>query len=300
MASGLLVLVPLALLLPLAVLVLVVLALTARPDAEIGPATAAARRHAVVGGVLAVVAAIGAAAAVGVASRGLDGLVAGQVVAILFLAAAVVHTLVLALTEVTWPRPTGQRRSGVLVRRRVPDVLARPALVVTALLTALAVMTCLVGTLAADATGRSVTRRGDLAGDVVSWSAGPFPGAFYALPVLAGLAVLGCLVAVTLRQVVSRPAVAGADVATDTALRRAGAHRVLRGAGAGVGLTAAGLLGTAGSAVHGVSTGSSALAAIGVVLAVGGVVVGLLSLALLLVPAPRVRAPAPEPVPVPA
>ncbi len=115
---------------------------------------------------------------------------------------------------------------------------------------------------AADGTGRALTRAWEgQDGAVGTSSAGPFPGAFYVLPVLAGLVVLAALVGLALHLVVSRPAVAAADPATDTALRRAGAHRVLRGAASGAGLTLAGLLLTAGSATRGVADGAAGLGA---------------------------------------
>ena len=301
MASGLLVLLPLAALLPLALVVLLVLAVTSRPDGEIGPATAAARRHAVTGGVLAVVAAVGAVAGWAALARSVDGLGAGRLLAAVFLVAACAHTLVLALTEVTWPRPTGTRRSGLLVRRRVTDVLPRPALMAAAVLAGAVVVTGLVGTAVADGTGRSLTRAWDgQDGLVGSSSAGPFPGAFFVVPVLAGLVALVALVALALHLVVSRPAVTAADIATDTALRRAGAHRVLRGAASGAGLTLAGLLLTAGNAVRGVADDAGALGLVGVGLAVVGGLAGVAGLLVLAVPAPRVPAPAPVPAQVPA
>ena len=58
-----LLLLPLAVLLPVAIVVLLVLARTAQPSADLGPATAAARRHGVIAGVLAVVGGVGGGAA---------------------------------------------------------------------------------------------------------------------------------------------------------------------------------------------------------------------------------------------
>jgi len=117
---------------------------------------------------------------------------------------------------------------------------------------------------------------------------------------LAGLALLVALVWLTLRLVVSRPAVAGADPVTDAALRRASAHRVLRGATAGATLTLGPVLYVASSAVRGVAGEAAWLQALAVLLVVLALVVSLAGLALLLLPAPRVPAPAQAPEAVPA
>jgi len=91
---------------------------------------------------------------------------------------------------------------------------------------------------------------------------------------------------------VARPAVASADEATDAALRRAGAHRVLRGALAGVLLTLGGLLLAGGmTAANAVEGPLRPLALVAV--AVGGVC-ALAGVLALLVWAPRVPAPAAE------
>lgn len=295
MSLALVLLVPFALLVVVALVVLLVLAATARPDAEIGAGAAAARRHAIRGGTLAVVVAAVVVLTLGVlAGRVLDGVAEGQVLAVLLLVGAAAHTLVLALTELTWPRPHGDRRSGLLVRRRLVDVLPRPALVLTAALASLVVVVALVGTVVADGSGTALTRAS--ADGTATWSAGPFPGAPYAVPVLVGLLVLLGLAAATARLVLARPAVAGADAATDAALRRASAHRVLRGTAAGCALTLAGLLAVSSSAVRGVAHGSTGLAVLAAALAVVAGLAVLTGVLLPAVPAPRVPAPAADPV----
>ncbi len=291
MFAGLFVLVPLALLLPAALVVLLVLVLTARPDGDIGPATAAARRHAVAGGVLAVVAGVGAAAAVAALASSVGGLTSGRLLAVAVLVAGIAHTLVLALTELTWPRPTGTHRSGVLVRRRVADVLPRGLLRAAAATAGALVLVLLVGSLVAGDDGRSLTRTTAAPFAVTATSSGPFPGSFYAVPLLACLALLVGLVWLSLHLVVSRPAVTGAHPDADTALRTASAHRVLRGAAASTALTLGPVLLFASSAVRGIAAEAQRLEALAILLAVLAVVACLVGLVLLLLPAPRVPAP---------
>ena len=173
-----------------------------------------------------------------------------------FLVAACAHTLVLALTEVTWPRPTGTRRSGLLVRRRrrrrpAPAGLWSPRRCSPARV----VVTGLVGVVAADGDGRRPHPDPWTGGTEPSAARRPArsPARSTSCPCSRAWSSLAALVGLALHLVVSRPAVAGADAATDTALRRAGAHRVLRGAACGAGLTLAGLLLTAGNATRGVA-----------------------------------------------
>lgn len=292
MSSRLVVLIPLALLLPTALVVLLVLALTGRPDSEIGPATAAARRHAVAGGVLAVVAGVGAAAGVAALASSVGGLTSGRLLAVAVLVAGIAHTMVLALTEITWPRPTGARRTGRLARRDVREFAPRGLLVVAAAAAGLLVAVLLTGTAVADDDGRSVSRGYVLPdGALGGAGAGPFPGSFYSVPLLGVLLVLVVLVLLTLRLVVSRPAVAGADAATDTALRRASAHRVVRGAGAAATVTLGAVLVVGGQALHGLGPQGPAARTTTLLLLLAGGVVALAGIALLLVPARRVPAP---------
>jgi len=289
-------LLPLAALLLLAPLVLVVLAVTARPDAQLGPATAAARTHAVTGSAVALVcgACAGVALAWDLLSNELGFLprAAHVWVAAVPAAAALAHTGVLALTEVTWPRPRGSVRRASLAARTVPAVapalLRRCWLVATlSLLVVLAVAAVL-----AAPDGASIEAALVQDGAVVGTRGyGPFPGARYGVPAALGALLLAAAVQGTLRLVVDRPAVAGADAATDTALRRASAHRVVRGAAVGTLLTLAPVLLSLGSGIHRVwpSTGLQVLSG---VLVVAGVLAGLAGVLLLFWVAPRVPSPA--------
>ncbi|MGY1803354.1 hypothetical protein ACI78T_08735 [Blastococcus sp. SYSU D00922] len=168
------------------------------------------------------------------------------------IAFGVVHTAVLALGELTWPRPQGEVRRARLVRRGLLDQAA-PWLVRTGgPAVGLVVLVLLGGGLIAEDDGRSVSSGTDL----VRATASPFPGAFYGVPAGLGLLLLGALTVAALWIVADRPAVATADDAIETALRRASVHRVLRVA---VGVTlvvAGGLLFVAGRAWHSLATSS--------------------------------------------
>jgi hypothetical protein len=306
MASGIVVALPALLLLAVVPVLLVGLALTARPDAELAAATAAARRHAVTGGVLAVV----AGACVGVAALAVVPTTGGaRLLTLAPPAAALAHTVVLAVTELTWPRPRGAVRRVVLAPRDVrsssPAWLRRTLHV----LVALTLVAVAAGALAAADDQRSlrlVAAAGD--GSPMTTVSSPFPGWSYGGPALVGvLAVLVAAEAVLLL-VVRRPAVAGADAVTDTVLRRASAHRVLRGAVAGVLATLGPLTAVAGTTA---ASASSSLAlngsprpllhGLGVALAALGVLACLGALVVACLPAPRVPAPDSSPgVPVPA
>jgi len=278
-----------------------VLAATARPDGALGPATAAARRHGVVAGGLAVAGAVGAAAPTVVAGSDRVLLQTGRYLACLFVVAAIAHTLVLALGEVTWPRPTGPVRAGRLGRRGLGDVCPRWLLLIAVGLVAGAAVVLAAAAVLAEADGRSLTSSSRTAdGGLASATASPFPGLFYGGPVLVALGVLVVLVWLTLRLVVHRPAVAGADHATDTALRRAGAHRVLRGCVAGIAMTLGPVLAVAGQAWHGVAGTAGLHQAAATGLVVVGAVTALAGAGVVLAPAPRVPASAPDPVAVPA
>ena len=138
-----------------------------------------------------------------------------------------------------------------------------------------------------------------------SATASPFPGAFYAGPVALAAAAVAVLTWAVLLRVPQRPAVPGADAATDGALRRTAAHRALRVSTSAVLGTTAAFLVLGGSAAHalggrtGILVGDTVVwtdrgyppagdaVAAGVTI-VGGLLV-LLALAVLLVPARGVR-----------
>jgi hypothetical protein len=240
-------------------------------------AVAAARAHA---GRAAVAAyALGAAAALYVGQAQLGNSVPGGlgVTALLVpLTFGVVHIAVLAIGELTWPRPQAEVRRARLVRRRLlgaaPAWLVRAAAAVTAL----AVLVLVAGPALAADDGRSfgaVTADGLLSG-----TAGPFPGLFYARPAAIGLLVLAAATAGSLWIVATRPAVATEDERIEEALRRASAHRVLRTAVGVASFVAGGLLFVGGNAVHSVGTGSAGSE----LLRLSGVVAALLGLVALL------------------
>ncbi|MGY2001382.1 hypothetical protein [Blastococcus sp. SYSU DS1024] len=244
-------------------------------------AVAAARRHA--GRTAAAAYVLGTAAAlvvlaaeVGNTSPG--GL--GVTVLLTPVTSGVVHVVVLALGELTWPRPAGEVRRARLVRRGPLDAAPRWLVRTAAAAFALAAVTIAGGAVRAAPDGRSVTYAPDA---FSSAAASPFPGLFYGGPAAAGLLALAAAAALALWVVAVRPAVATEDERIEDALRRASAHRVLRVA-AGVPLVVAGgLLLVAGTALHGLSTSSAgtgswggvtlAMALVGVAAMLGGVAV---------------------------
>ena len=210
----------------------------------------------------------------------------------------VVHTLVLAVGELTWPRPEGQVRRARLVHRGLLDAAPRWLVRLAAVAVALAAVTLVGGALLADADGRSFTHGDPFVGGLAT--ASPFPGAFYGVPAGSGLLVLALTAAVALRIVANRPAVATGDEGIETALRRASAHRVLRVA-VGVPLfVSGGLLFIGGRAVHSVATNGAAsgvLDAAGAVTSLVGGVAMLVGVVVACIRAPGVPADAPA-VPV--
>jgi hypothetical protein len=211
----------------LTTLVVVVVGLMgATPSSRVAHRTVTARRHAVTGGTVAVaLAVVVTAALVALGTGGPRQHPPGLLAVLAVLGGALAHTLVLALTELTWPRPDEPVRRARLGHRGLRDVLGHRGAVLLAVATSTLLAALGAGTALAGPDGRSVSRTTAS----TSSSAGPFPGSAYAGPVavLLGLTLLTALV--TLRLVLARPAVEGADDATDSALRRASAHRVVRG-----------------------------------------------------------------------
>ncbi|MEZ0492595.1 hypothetical protein AB2L28_10145 [Kineococcus sp. TBRC 1896] len=220
-----------------------------------------------------------------------------QLVAVAPLAAAALHAAVLLAGELTWPRPAQRLRSARLAVRTVRQDAPRGMVVLFAGACGLLWAVCVAGTVLADDSGRGIT----VSVPPSTGTATPFPGAFYAGPIaLAGALAVALTVAVLLR-VPQRPTVTGADAATDGTLRRAAAHRALRATTAAVLTTAAALVAVGGSAAHRaggswsyeeggrVVTGTTslppALDAVAAGVALSGVPLLLLALAVLLVPA---------------
>ncbi|MBD8080556.1 hypothetical protein [Cellulosimicrobium arenosum] len=220
------------------------------PAAAVG-----ARRHAGTGALVAVLVAVLVAlvalpVASHTASSTLSGLAGGVAYGVAPATAGLSFLAVLALTEVTWPSPSGERRSASLVPRSVRDVAPhrlRRWTWVTALLATLTTLAC---GLTAEPDGRSV---GYVDG-LVSGASSPYPGWFYGLPLLGACLLVLAGAEACLRLVVSRPAVAGVDTQWDLGLRRLSAHRLLRGAQLTIGLTTAGMLVVAGKAATSTAT----------------------------------------------
>lgn len=284
MAASLLLLVPAVLFATVGLVVLVVLTLTARPDHTLASEVASARRHGLVTAILAATAFVATIALlISFASRPSDGYVRLWQGA-LPLTGAVVALLVLALGELTWPRPRGLQRQVNLNPRTMGDLVPQTW---TRILVGLAVLTVAViglGWWAAHPYGHSLIRvhEGGLQVD----SASPFPGSDYGIPQLVALGVALLALYGVLRLVVLRPAVVRSDVATDNRLRAASAVRAIRVVVSALALTAAGNLffgGTTGLRLYDPGWQQNLSAA---ALLLGGFlsVVGIL---LVLAPAPR-------------
>ncbi|MCZ2805876.1 hypothetical protein O2W18_12235 [Modestobacter sp. VKM Ac-2983] len=246
-------LVPLLTVLALAGAVALAVGIVRRSPPSREASVAAARRHARLASVAAV--ALGAAAALATAVSELGnsapgGLgVTGLLVPIVF---GVAHTVVLAAGELTWPRPQGQVRRARLVRRGLLDAAPRWLVRTAAVAIALSVAVLAGGALLADESGRRITHASIRAGDPVVSTASPFPGHFYGRPAVVGLLVLAAVTVAALWVVANRPAVATEDERIETALRRASAYRVLRGAVAATLVAIGGLLLVGGMAVSNV------------------------------------------------
>jgi hypothetical protein len=261
-----------------ALVVLVVRALTREPApalhglADEDPVRRAARRHATTVSVAAATAAalVGAVLvqAVTTAVGGLaEGVLVGLSPALVGLAFLGAH----AVGERTWPRQRTAVRAATLRPRTVADVAPRGLRRLTWALGALVLVLTAVGGLTAGADGRSVTR---VLGDVTS-TAGPYPGWFYGVWLAAGAVLLVAGAEGVLRLVARRPAVPRVEPGWDVALRRASAHRVLRGTQLALGLTAAGTLAYgANAAARAGYPGAVVLVAVAVAIALVAIAVG--------------------------
>ncbi|MEZ0164977.1 hypothetical protein AB2L27_09400 [Kineococcus sp. LSe6-4] len=232
-----------------------------------------------------------------------------QLVAVAPLAAAALHAGVLLAGELTWPRPAQRLRSARLVVRTVRQDAPRGLVVLFAVAGGLLWAVCVAGTALADDSGRAIS----VHDAVSSASASPFPGAHYAAPIALASALAVVLTVAVLLQVPRRPAVPAADAATDGTLRRAAAHRALRVTTAALLATTAALVVVGGTAAHRVGgswsvevsgrvveggTGlSPVLDAVSAGVALAGVPLLLLALAVLLVPARGLPRAAPATVP---
>jgi hypothetical protein len=275
---------PALLVLGLVVFVTLAVSVGRRPGPSPEATVAAARRHALVVSVAGPVVGLFVAGWLLVAGadpgHGFPGSVT-DAAAFAPLAFAVAHSAVLAVGELTWPRPTGTVRRARLVRRRLADVvprrLARTAIGATALVVALLVL----GAVLSAPDGRSISATHG----PFTRTHGPWPGPHYGGTLTTELVLLAAVVAVALWLVVNRPAVATEDERVETALRRASAHRVLRAPTAALLVLAGPLLAMTGSGLAGVGyvdlLASTVCGLVGLVLQLSGLVV-------LCLPAPRV------------
>ncbi len=296
MFAGLVLVVPLFLLLAGGVVVMVMLALTHRPDAALSAEVASARRHGVVTSGVATAMLVLGPLLVWVATSSLLPL--GPLLGVLPLAGAATALLVLLTGELTWPRPRGTTRTAVVRDRSAGDLLRGGwARVTTAAAAALVVAVALAAWLA-DESGRMVAAgRTDATGARVWSGSGPFPGLDYGLPQLVALVVVAGLVLLVVRAATDRAAVVAADAATDQLLRRSSAARAFRVALVGTLLTLAADLFFGGMAAGHVFVGVAHAVAVAAVLL--GLGCGLAALVALLWPVPRLRAVAAAP-PTPA
>lgn len=186
---------------------------------ELGEAAAAARRRSALASTVAAVAGVGAFA--GWLALGPDNVT--RSLPVLPLLVGIAMTVVAIAAEKTWPRPSGTVRVASL--RTPPKTRAdggRVALGGAGI--SLAVLA--VGSLTDSTDGRM----GQLAWGSGGTGAGPYPGSFYAIPLISVGVVLAALTWWGLREVESRPAL-GPDLEdVDAAAREASRIRVLRGA----------------------------------------------------------------------
>nr|WP_297428808.1 hypothetical protein [uncultured Actinotalea sp.] len=192
-----------------------------------------------------------------------------------------------AVGERTWPRPQGPVRRASLAPRPTARLAPRRLLVVTAGWSAALAVALLVCAVVAQDGQRLVTTVG-----ASIRTAGPFPGAFYGLPLAAGVALVLLATAAVLRRIARRPPVLEDDPAYDDAARRLSAHRVLRGTQLVVGWSLAGVVVVAGVALHDVGLAGAAAGLLGL-----GSAVALAALAVAVTPG---RSPVPAPVLAPA
>ena len=233
-------------------------AVTRRSPASRETTVAAARQHAAA--TAAAATGLGIAAAVGTAAIGVGGDLPasglGTVALLVPIGFGVASTAVLLLGELTWPRPEGDVRRARLARRGPLDVAPRWLARLAGGALGAGALVVVLGGLLAGPDGRSVTV--PAGNGRVSSTGSPFAGLHYGRPAALGLLVLALLTAAALWVVADRPAVVTADERIEAALRRASAHRVLRGTAAATLVVTGGLIAVSGLSLH--SAASSAVA----------------------------------------
>lgn len=202
----------------------------------------------------------------------------GRVVAVLPAVAGLCLVLAQALTQVTWPRPSGAVREADLTRRTRADVVPvrthRLLLAWTAALLAVLVVFVAVASGPRTVADRLGARSPDL---------GPYPGSYYAVPLALAVIVLVVATELTLRLIVLRPAVPGVSRDWDLHLRRRSARHLVGGVQLAFAATLTGVLALAGFAHR-----SAGPVPVGVILLAVAAGVALVAVAALL-PAPRRR-----------
>jgi hypothetical protein len=288
-ASGLLFLVPLVVVVPVALAILIALAVSARPDHTLSRELISARRHGVTTSVVAVLLQL-----LGLGLT-LVGLGDATRTAVLPLVGSALALLALQVGELTWPRPRGTTRTAVIRDRSMGSLLrggwARTATAAASLLVVALVVGGWLGNNSSSDASIAVTETlSD--GSLVERAAGPFPGWAYGVPQLVVLGIVGALLLLVLRAATHRATVVTADLETDHLLRRASAARAFRTATFGILVTAGADLFFGGSAAHHVHDGTAGAVALGAMLL--GVGCAVAALVVVLVPAPRLPRTAPE------
>lgn len=150
-------------------------------------------------------------------------------------------------TVVRPPRPRGPATAS-LAPRRVADYVPRALATAVGGMTALhlATLALTTATASSDDMGRAGRQVAARCGDMGS-AAGPYPGAFYSVPLLLLLLLIGLAAAGALTTVVRRPRGFAPDDAGDDVLRGRSATRVIAAAGAAVAASHAGIAYVAGT-----------------------------------------------------
>jgi hypothetical protein len=248
-----LVMLPLALAVVVAV---VVIALSHRRNGRERAVTAsstlvAARRHA---GAIDALAWVGLVAAL-VVIQGLtpsltSGLGTGVLIGLTPTLAGATFLAVQSVGELTWPRPSGPLRRAPLTPRSV-GTIAPVGLRRLTWVWAAGLVVTLVACGLTSGNGRDIERSWDASS---SSAAGPFPGWFFGVPLLAATVVIVVATEIVLALVARRPAVSDTAPSDDLALRSLSSLRVVRGGQLVLAWTWAGVLLVAGNAVRNVGT----------------------------------------------
>ncbi len=173
----------------------------------------------------------------------------GTMLAPAVLGGFVVAGVGLAETVVRPQRPVGPRNAS-LTARRVRDYVPRTLGLAVAGITAvhLATLALTTATASADDMGRAGRQVAARCASMGS-GAGPYPGSFYSVPLVALLLVVGLVAAASLTAVVRRPRGFAPDDVGDDVLRRLSTTRVLAAVGSAVAASHTGVAFFAGGAL---------------------------------------------------